>query len=55
MFGANRALGNWRLAVVCAAAHIIDIGPSYVVVSAIVAGVMYGSWLARVLGGCDRG
>jgi hypothetical protein len=74
MFGANRALGNWRFAVVCAAgqvvgtlvsegiesyridhgklpasaAHIIDIGPSYVVVSAIVVAVMYGSWLAKL-------
>jgi hypothetical protein len=75
MFGANRALGNWRLVVVCAAgqvvgtlvsegiesyridhgqlpasaAHIIDIGPSYVVVAAIVVAVMYGTWLARIL------
>ncbi len=79
MFGANRALGNWRFALVCAAgqvvgtlvtegvesyrighgrlpaasAHIIDIGPSYVVVSAIVAGVMHGSWLARILALAD--
>jgi len=75
MFGANRALGNWRFALVCAAgqivgtvvsegivayridhgllpassAHIIDIGPSYVVVAAIVVAVMYGSWPARVV------
>jgi hypothetical protein len=61
MFGANRVLGNWRTALVCAAGHvagtlvsegivgyrvsrgllpaasryIIDVGPSYVVVSAI--------------------
>jgi hypothetical protein len=74
MFGANRALGNWRLALVCAAGHIIgtgvsegiqayriahgllphsagniiDVGPSYVVVSAIVVAVMFGSWPARV-------
>jgi hypothetical protein len=27
--------------------HIIDVGPSYVVVSAIVVAVLYGSWLAR--------
>lgn len=74
MFGANRAVGNLRLAVVCAAghvvgtlvsegivdyridqhdlpgswAHIYDVGPSYVVVSAIVIAVMFGSWPARV-------
>lgn len=73
MFGANRALGNLRLLVVCAAGHlvgtavsegilayridhgdvpasmarIIDIGPSYVVVSAIVVVVLFGTWLAR--------
>lgn len=28
--------------------HIIDVGPSYVVVSAIVVAILYGSWLARV-------
>ncbi len=74
MFGANRALGNWRTALVCAAGQIIgtlvsegivddrvsrgllpaadlnllDIGPSYVVVSAIAAAVLYGSWPARI-------
>jgi hypothetical protein len=74
MFGANRALGNWRIALVCAAGHIIgtgvsegvqayriahgllphsagniiDVGPSYVVVCAIVVAVMFGSWPARV-------
>lgn len=73
VFGACRALGNWRTAVVCAAGHVIgtlvsegivsyrvsrgvlaasaklvvDVGPSYVVVSAIVVAVLYGSWLAR--------
>jgi hypothetical protein len=74
MFGANKAVGNARLALICAAghvigtlvsegivayridhgtrpaswAHIIDIGPSYVVVSAIVAAVIFGSWPARI-------
>ena len=74
MFGANRAMGNLRLAVVCAAghvigtlvsegivgyridhhdlprsaAHIFDVGPSYVVVSAIVVAVLFGSWTAKV-------
>jgi hypothetical protein len=73
MFGANRALGNWRTALVCAAGHVIgtlvsegivacrvsrgllpaadrylvDVGPSYVVVSAIVVALLYGSWPAR--------
>ena len=73
LFGANRALGNWRTAAVCAAGHvigtlvsegildyriahgalpessrfIIDVGPSYVVVAAIAAAVLYGGWLAR--------
>jgi hypothetical protein len=73
LFGANRALGNPRTAVVCAAGHvigtlvsegildyrvahgalpessrfIIDVGPSYVVVAAIAAAVLYGGWLAR--------
>ncbi len=73
MFGANRALGTVRLALICAAGHLIgtgvsegivayrvnhgslprawlhiqDVGPSYVVVSAIVVGVMFGTWLTR--------
>ncbi len=73
MFGANRVLGNWRTAAVCAAGHVIgtlvsegivayrvsqgllpgsyrnliDVGPSYVVVSAIAVAVLYGSWRAR--------
>jgi hypothetical protein len=73
MFGANRALGNLRLTLVCIAgqvigtavsegivayrldhgrlhpyfAHLSDIGPSYVVVAAIVAGAAFGSWLTR--------
>jgi hypothetical protein len=73
LFGANRALGNWRTAVVCAAdqvigtlvsegivgyrvAHglvpaadryLIDVGPSYVVMSAIVIALLLGSWPAR--------
>ncbi len=73
MFGANRALGNWRTVLVCAAgqvigtlvsegilgyrvahglapaadSYIIDVGPSYVVVSAIVVAILYGSRLAH--------
>ncbi len=73
LFGANRALGNWRTAVICAAGQIVgtlvsegiidyrtghglapaadryllDIGPSYVVVSAIVIALLLGTWLAR--------
>ena len=73
MFGANRVLGNWRTAVVCAAGHVLgtlvsegivdyrvahgllpgsdtrllDVGPSYVVVSAIAVAAAYGSWPAR--------
>jgi hypothetical protein len=73
MFGANRVLGNWRTAVVCAAGHVLgtlvsegivdyrvahgllpvsdtrllDVGPSYIVVSAIAVAVAYGSWPAR--------
>jgi hypothetical protein len=79
LFGANRALGNWRTAVVCAAGHvlgtlvsegivdyrvahhllpvsdtrILDVGPSYVVVSAIAVAVLYGSWPARVAAALD--
>lgn len=74
MFGANRAIGAVRLALICAAGdligtavsegivgyrvdhgslartwlHIPDVGPSYVVVSAIVVAVMFGTWLTRV-------
>lgn len=73
MFGANSALGNPRLVLVCTAghvigtavsegivayrinhgalasssAHILDIGPSYIVVAAIGAAVVFGSWPAR--------
>jgi hypothetical protein len=75
LFGANRALGNVRTALICVAGHVIgslvsegivaarvaagqlpatdryltDVGPSYVVVSAIVIAVICGSWLARSL------
>ena len=75
LFGANRALGNLRTALVCLAGHVIgslvsegivayrvdagqldaanrhltDVGPSYVVVSAIVIAVICGTWLARSL------
>src|SRR5215469_1156541 len=74
MFAANRAVGTARLALICAAGHLIgtgvsegivayrvdhgrlpptwshipDVGPSYIVVSAIVVAVMFGTWLARV-------
>jgi hypothetical protein len=73
LFGANRALGNARTAVVCASGHVIgtlvsegildfrvmhgflpqssryitDVGPSYVVVAAIAAAILYGGWPAR--------
>jgi hypothetical protein len=79
MFGANRVLGNWRTALVCAAGqvtgtlvsegivgyrvshgllppsdrYIIDVGPSYVVVSAIVVALLYGSFLARAAAALD--
>jgi membrane associated rhomboid family serine protease len=79
LFGANRALGNWRTAVVCATGHVIgtlvsegildyrvtndplpasetrilDVGPSYVVVSAIAVAILYGSWQARVAATVD--
>ena len=79
VFGANRALGNVRTALVCLAGHVIgslvsegivayrvddgqlavanrhltDVGPSYVVVSAIVIALMCGTWLARVLAAID--
>ena len=79
LFGANRALGNWRTIVVCAAGQVIgslvsegivgyrvdagqlpvadrqlaDIGPSYVVVSAIVIALICGTWLARALAAAD--
>jgi hypothetical protein len=79
VFGANRALGNARTALVCLAGHVIgslvsegieafrihagqlpaadryitDVGPSYVVVSAIVIAVICGTWLARALAVLD--
>lgn len=79
LFGANRVLGNWRTALVCAAGHvlgtlvsegivnyrvthgllpasdtrILDVGPSYVVVSALAVAVLYGSWLARLVATLD--
>jgi hypothetical protein len=79
MFGANRALGNWRTVLVCGAGqvigtlvsegivayqvahgllpaadrYLIDIGPSYVVVSAIVIALLLGSWRARVAAAVD--
>jgi hypothetical protein len=79
VFGANRALGNARTALVCVAGqvigslvsegivayrvdagqlpvadrHLIDVGPSYVVVSAIVIALMCGTWLARAAAALD--
>jgi hypothetical protein len=79
LFGANRALGNWRTAVVCVTGHVVgtlvsegivdyrvahgvlpvsatrilDVGPSYVVVSAIAVAVLYGSRPARVAATLD--
>src|ERR1700745_4152761 len=75
LFGANRAVGNVRTALVCLAGHVVgslvsegivayrvaagqlsaanrhlsDVGPSYVVVSAIVIALVCGTWLARTL------
>jgi hypothetical protein len=79
LFGANRALGNGAVAVVCPAGHVIgslvsegivayrvdagqlplsdrhltDVGPSYVVMSAIVVAVLCGAWAARILAVID--
>ena len=79
MFGANRAVGSLRLALVCTAGHVmgtlvsegivayrveagllpvssrhlLDVGPSYVVVSAIVVALAFGSWPARVAAAAD--
>jgi hypothetical protein len=79
VFGANRALGNARTAVICVAGHVIgslvsegivayrvdvgqlpvadryltDVGPSYVVVSAIVVALICGTWLARAAAALD--
>jgi len=79
MFGANRVLGNWRTALVCAAGQVIgtlvsegivgyrvahgalpaadrfitDVGPSYVVVSAIVLAILFGTRLARIAAAVD--
>ena len=79
LFGANRALGNVRTALVCLAGHVIgslvsesivvyridvgrlpaadrhlsDVGPSYLVLSAIVIALACGTWLARALAAAD--
>lgn len=79
LFGANHALGNWRTAVTCGAAHLIgalvsegivgyrvshgelppidrylvDVGVSYVVMSAIAVALLYGGWLARAAAALD--
>jgi len=79
VFGANRALGNTRTALVCLAGHVIgslvsegilayridagqlsaanrhisDVGPSYVVLSAIVIALACGGWLVRALAAVD--
>ena len=79
VFGANRALGNARTALICVAGQVVgtvvsegivayrvqagqlpavdryltDVGPSYVVVSAIVIAVVCGTWLARAAAALD--
>jgi membrane associated rhomboid family serine protease len=79
LFGANRALGNGRTALVClagqvigslvsegivayrvdagqlsaASRHLSDVGPSYVVVSAVVVALACGSRLVRALAAVD--
>src|SRR3974377_1654073 len=79
LFGANRALGNARTALICVAGqvagtvvsegivgyrvqagqlpaadrYLTDVGPSYVVVSAIVIAVVCGIWLARAAAALD--
>jgi hypothetical protein len=79
LFGANRALGNARTALICVAGQVIgtvvsegivayrvdagqlpvadrylvDVGPSYVVVSAIVIAVVCGTWPARAAATLD--
>ena len=79
LFGANRALGNGRTALVCLAGqvigslvsegivacrvdvgqlsaayrHLSDVGPSYVVVSAVVVALACGTWLVRALAAVD--
>jgi hypothetical protein len=79
LFGANRALGNARTALVCLAGHVVgslvsegivayrvdagqlagasrhlsDVGPSYVVVSAVVVALALGPLLVRVLAAVD--
>jgi len=79
VFGANRAFGNSRTALICVAGQVIgsllsegivayrvdvgqlpvtdryltDVGPSYVVVSAIVIAVVCGTWLARATAALD--
>jgi hypothetical protein len=79
VFGASRAFGPARTALICVAGHVIgslvsegivayrvdagqlpvtdryltDVGPSYVVVSAIVIAVVCGTWLARVAAALD--
>lgn len=77
LFGANRAVGNVRVALICLAGHVlgtlvsegivayrvdagqlpvsyrhlIDVGPSYVVMSAIMIALICGTWQARVAAG----
>jgi len=79
VFGANRALGNVRTALICVAGQVVgtvvsagivayrvqagqlpvadryltDVGPSYVVMSAIVIAVVCGTWLARAAAALD--
>jgi hypothetical protein len=79
VFGASRAFGTARAALICVAGHVIgslvsegivayrvdaaqlpvsdryltDVGPSYVVVSAIVIAVLCGTWLVRAAAALD--
>jgi hypothetical protein len=79
LFGANRAVGNAAVTLVCLAGQVIgslvsegivayrvdagqlpvsdrqltDVGPSYVVMSAIVVAILCGAWAARILAVVD--
>ena len=79
VFGANHALGNWRIALTCGVAHVagtlvsegivayrvshgtlpladkylVDVGISYVLVSAVAVAALFGEWLARAAATLD--
>jgi hypothetical protein len=81
IFGANRALGNARTALICVAGHLVgtlvsegivayrvdvgqlpvsyrhleDVGPSYIVMSAIVIALVCGTRAARLVAALDLG